>query len=139
MRKKARRDGMISHNINDLTISRALDLCGEFSEIEVAFMCEFLEPGDVAVEVGANIGSLTVPLANAVGEEGTFIASEPQPVNIISSSAALMRLATSRRAFATADAHGRPNAWPDDGLPQCNFKYGSAAAATSGHTGVVAW
>ena len=80
MRKKARRDGMISHNINDLTISRALDLCGEFSEIEVAFMCEFLEPGDVAVEVGANIGSLTVPLANAVGEEGTFIAFEPQPV-----------------------------------------------------------
>ena len=80
MRKKARRDGMISHNINDLTISRALDLCGEFSEIEVAFMCEFREPGDVAVEVGANIGSLTVSLANAVGEEGTFIASEPQPV-----------------------------------------------------------
>ena len=80
MRKKARRDRMISHNISDLTISRALDLCGEFSEIEVAFMCEFLEPGDVAVEVGANIGSLTVPLANAVGEEGTFIASVPQPV-----------------------------------------------------------
>ena len=40
-------------------------------------MCEFLEPGDVAVEVGANIGSLTVPLANAVGEEGTLIAFEP--------------------------------------------------------------
>lgn len=80
MRKKARRDGMISYNINDLTIDRALDLCGEFSEIEVAFMGEFLEPGDVAVEVGANIGSLTVPLANAVGEEGTLIAFEPQPV-----------------------------------------------------------
>ena len=52
MRKKARRNEMISHNINDLDC-RGLDLCGEFSEIEVAFMCEFLEPGDVAVEVGA--------------------------------------------------------------------------------------
>ena len=61
---------MISHNINDLTISRALDLCGEFSEIEVAFMCEFREPGDVAVEVGANIGSLTVPLAMRSAKKG---------------------------------------------------------------------
>ena len=69
---------MISYNT--LIAHCALDLCGEFREIEVAFMCEFLEPGDVAVEVGANIGSLTVPLANAVGEEGTFIAFEPQPV-----------------------------------------------------------
>ncbi len=71
---------MMLYNINDLTIGQALDLYGEFSEIEAAFMCEFLEPGDVAVEVGANIGSLTVPLANAVGEEGTLIAFEPQPV-----------------------------------------------------------
>ena len=71
---------MISYNINDLTIVRALDLYGEFSEIEVAFLCEFLEDGDVTFEVGANIGSLTVPLANAVGEEGTLIAFEPQPV-----------------------------------------------------------
>jgi len=80
MRQKACRHGMMLYNINDVTIGRALDLYGEFSEIEAAFMCEFLAPGDVAVEVGANIGSLTVPLAKAVGDAGTLIAFEPQPV-----------------------------------------------------------
>ncbi|MEC8164175.1 MAG: FkbM family methyltransferase [Pseudomonadota bacterium] len=63
-----------------MATGQALDLYGGFSGIDVAFLCEFLEDGDVAFEVDANIGSLTVLLANAVGEEGTFIASEPQPV-----------------------------------------------------------
>lgn len=70
---------MTSYIINDLTTGQVLDLYGEFSEIAVAFLCEFLEDGDVTFEVDANIGSLTLPLANAVGEEGTFIAFEPQP------------------------------------------------------------
>ena len=38
-----------------------------------------IEPGDVVVDVGADIGALTVPLARAVGPAGRVLAFEPQP------------------------------------------------------------
>jgi len=80
MRLKRCRHGTMLYNMNDLTIGRALDRYGEFSEIEAAFMCGMIKPGDHVVEVGANMGSLTVPLANAVGPAGSLTAFEPQPI-----------------------------------------------------------
>jgi FkbM family methyltransferase len=39
----------------------------------------FLHPGSVAVDVGANLGEWTVPLARAVGAAGRVVALEPAP------------------------------------------------------------
>lgn len=80
MRLKRCRHGTMLYTMNDLTIGRALDRYGEFSEIEAAFMCGMIKPGDHVVEVGANMGSLTVPLANAVGPAGSLTVFEPQPI-----------------------------------------------------------
>ena len=43
------------------------------------FLSRFLEPGMTFVDVGANIGTMTLAAANAVGHSGTVIAFEPHP------------------------------------------------------------
>lgn len=62
----------------DAYVSRSLALYGEYSEGEVSLFSMVVRPGDVVVEVGANIGSLTVPLGRMVGPTGRVIAFEPQ-------------------------------------------------------------
>ncbi len=75
--KKCRR-GYMLYSTNDTTIGQLLDRFGEFSEGEAQLLENLIEPGDLVIEVGANIGSLTVPLAQAVGPQGRVIAFEPQ-------------------------------------------------------------
>jgi len=65
---------------HDQYIGRSLDVYGEFSEGECTLFAQLLRPGDVTVEVGANLGALTVPLARMVGPEGRIMAFEPQRV-----------------------------------------------------------
>lgn len=67
------------YNANDSGVGRLLDLYGEYSEGEAAFLAKLLAPGDVVVEVGANIGAHTIGLAKTVGAEGTVVAIEPHP------------------------------------------------------------
>ena len=50
---------------------------GHFEGREIQFLVAFAEPGDVVLDVGANIGHFTAPLARAVGAEGTVHAFEP--------------------------------------------------------------
>lgn len=64
----------------DATIGRALGLYGEFAEGENRIMARYVAPGDVVVDVGANLGTTVLPLARAVGESGQVIAFEPQPL-----------------------------------------------------------
>lgn len=70
------------YNRNDRYVGRSLDLYGEYAEYEVALFRSVVRPGDVVVEVGANIGASigaqTLPLARMVGPSGTVIAFEPQ-------------------------------------------------------------
>jgi len=40
----------------------------------------YLQPGAVAIDVGANLGEWTVPLARAVGAAGRVVAVEPAPL-----------------------------------------------------------
>jgi FkbM family methyltransferase len=49
---------------------------------EMSFLQRFLRPGDVAADVGANIGAYSLLAASRVGEEGSVIAFEPDPVNV---------------------------------------------------------
>jgi FkbM family methyltransferase len=77
-RWKACRHGVMVYNANDRYVGRALDLYGEFGEEEVALFRQFVRPGDVVVDAGANIGTHTIPLARMVGPEGAVLAFEPQ-------------------------------------------------------------
>jgi FkbM family methyltransferase len=48
---------------------------------ELRFVQRVVEPGAVAVDVGANIGLFTMALARRVGPEGRVHAVEPEPAN----------------------------------------------------------
>jgi FkbM family methyltransferase len=61
-------------------IGRSLDLYGEFSEGEVELFRQMAKPGNVVVEVGANIGAHTVFFGRHVGSRGRVLAFEPQRV-----------------------------------------------------------
>ncbi len=65
---------------NDRFIGGALARYGEFSEGEQDLFRQMVRAGDTVVEVGANIGAHTVPLARLVGPTGRVLAFEPQRV-----------------------------------------------------------
>lgn len=72
------RYGQMIFNRHDNTIGKSLQHYGEWSEPETFLFKQFLSPGDVAVEAGANIGTHTVMLSQAVGDSGKVYAFEPQ-------------------------------------------------------------
>jgi len=52
-----------------------------------------VKPGDVCIDVGAHIGTYTIPLARIVGQKGLVIAIEPSPIaQILSINVRLNRL-----------------------------------------------
>jgi FkbM family methyltransferase len=74
----ATRYGHAIVHAHDLYVGQSLQLYGEFSPGEMDLYRFLLEPGDVVLEGGANIGALTVPIAQHVGDEGRVFAYEPQ-------------------------------------------------------------
>lgn len=75
----ARHGGFLASQ-NDFFIGNALIKYGEYGENELHLFQQLLLPEEVVVEVGANIGALTVPLAKRVGAKGRIIAIEPQRI-----------------------------------------------------------
>jgi FkbM family methyltransferase len=45
----------------------------------VAFFNQFIKGGDLCVDIGSNIGDLTVPMAIAAGKDGVALAFDPSP------------------------------------------------------------
>jgi Methyltransferase FkbM domain len=72
-------------------IGKCFDLYGQYSESEVALMQQFLREGSTVIDVGANIGDLTLPLARLVGETGRVYAieSHPEVFNVLCANLAL--------------------------------------------------
>ncbi|MGE5476934.1 MAG: FkbM family methyltransferase [Bacteroidales bacterium] len=70
--------GFFMYPRGDVYVGRCLELYGEYSEGEVALFSQLVPQGGTVVEVGANIGALTVPLAHMTGPQGRVIAFEPQ-------------------------------------------------------------
>jgi FkbM family methyltransferase len=64
---------------NDVNVGLALLMYGEFSVSQAACLFKLLKPGDVALDIGANIGALSLPMLHAVGPTGRVICFEPQP------------------------------------------------------------
>jgi len=63
---------------NDTYIGRSLDTYGEYTEAELDLWRQFIRQGMTVVDVGANIGAYTIPLAKMVGPRGRVIAIEAQ-------------------------------------------------------------
>ncbi len=57
-------------------IGKCFELYGEYSESEVSIIRSFVGPGATAVDVGANIGDLTLPMSLCAGEAGRIYAIE---------------------------------------------------------------
>jgi FkbM family methyltransferase len=55
---------------------------GGYEEKEIASLCALIRPGDVVLDIGANIGLYTLPMSRAVGATGTVVAFEPDPDNL---------------------------------------------------------
>lgn len=72
------KDGYCLYNRHDRFIGRAIEKYGEFSALEAELFRQLCGPGDVVIEVGANIGAHTVGLARQVGRQGRVLAFEPQ-------------------------------------------------------------
>jgi len=89
-------------------IGKCFELYGQYSEAEVALMRVFLREGSTVIDVGANIGDLTLPLARIVGESGRVFAIESHPdnINVLCANLALNSIRNTRpiNAFvATSD------------------------------------
>jgi len=72
-------------------IGKCFELYGQYSESEVSLMRTFLTEGSTVIDVGANIGDLTLPLAQIVGESGRVYAveSHPDAFNVLCANLAL--------------------------------------------------
>jgi len=57
-------------------IGKCFELYGQYSEAEVRVIRSFVRPGDTAIDIGANIGDLTLPMSLYAGETGRVYAIE---------------------------------------------------------------
>lgn len=75
-------------------IGPCLDMFGEYGEQEVMIMDYFLRPGDTAIDVGANIGVFSIPMAKMVGAQGRVISVESHAdvFNILNANAEVNQL-----------------------------------------------
>lgn len=74
------RYGTLEIPSTDRYIRAAVELTGEYSGSESDLYQSLLKPGDVAIDVGANVGVISVALGLAVGATGRVHAFEPQPL-----------------------------------------------------------
>jgi FkbM family methyltransferase len=65
---------------NDL-ITEQLISYGAHTRCELAFLSHFVDPGDTILDIGAHIGTFTIPLAQKVGPNGLVIAVEADQRN----------------------------------------------------------
>lgn len=99
--------GQMLCNRNDQNVGRLLIEYGEFSGDECDFLLSILKPDDVVIEVGANIGALTVPIAQKVKR---VIAYEPQRL-VFQTLCANLALNSIQNVYPIRDAVGAKEEW----------------------------
>jgi FkbM family methyltransferase len=81
MRLVMARHGAMLVNLNDEYMGKGLSIYGEYSQLECDFLLQWMPAARDAVEVGANIGCLSLPIATTLAARGRrLMAIEPQPV-----------------------------------------------------------
>lgn len=100
------RYGWMLSNVNDLYIGRSLQHYGEYCQDEADLLAPYLSAGDWVVDAGANVGSMTLFFALAVGAAGRVYALEPQRIvhQMLCANAALNGLANVYALHAAAGA-----------------------------------
>ena len=78
IRLKQCRYGPMLYVAGDRYIGQSLDRYGEFSQGELELLGQLLRPGQVVLDLGANVGTHTVFFAQTVTPTGTVYAFEPQ-------------------------------------------------------------
>jgi FkbM family methyltransferase len=78
IRKRECKHGVFVFGAEDQFVGKSLDVYGDYSEDEISVFKMILRPNDVAIEVGSNIGALTVPMSKLCKKVYAF---EPQPDN----------------------------------------------------------
>ena len=74
------RYGSMLYKENDVRVGRSLAAYGEYAEFEIALLKQLIKPGNVVVEVGANIGMHSIALAGMVGAQGSLMTFEAQRI-----------------------------------------------------------
>jgi FkbM family methyltransferase len=94
LKLKECRYGRMMYLDNDTYIGRSLDEYGESHFHEVQLLKQVVSKGDTVIDVGANMGVVTVPLAQAVGPKGYVVSIEAQPFlfNVLCGNLALNEL-----------------------------------------------
>jgi FkbM family methyltransferase len=69
------------HQSADVHISTQIRETGIWEPFETELFRRILSPGDVCIDVGANIGYFSVLAGHCVGESGQVFAFEPEPAN----------------------------------------------------------
>ena len=69
------RYGPMLYLANDKWVGRSFDLYGEAYEQQISLMMQFINEGDVVIDAGANMGTMTIPFAK---KAKTVISFEPQ-------------------------------------------------------------
>jgi len=76
-------DGSTFHlHDGDNYLTQLIVANGEYEPTETRLMKQILKPGDVFIDVGANIGWYSVHAAKIVGPNGKVVAFEPEPNNL---------------------------------------------------------
>lgn len=101
------------HGEQDRHVSRCLREEGIWEPFETSLVLALLGPGDVFVDVGANLGYFSVLAASRVGDAGAVFAFEPDPANyrLLLANAALnaveQRITAVEAALSDAAGEGR--------------------------------
>lgn len=72
------RYGKLIYNKQDEFLRRSIELYGEYREREAAVFDQIIQPGQVVLEIGANVGAQTLFFAHRVGPQGRVLAFEPR-------------------------------------------------------------
>jgi FkbM family methyltransferase len=105
----------------------------KLTQLMVDSLRAFLEPGDVAIDIGAHTGDSSLPIALAVGTEGAVFALEPNlyAYKVLLANSALNRTKTNIFPLNIA-------ATPEDG--SFEFEYSDPGFCNGGlHAGIDSW
>ena len=108
------------HGEEDRFVSRRLREQGMWEPCETSLVLSLLRPGDVFVDVGANIGYFSIIAASAVGDSGQVFAFEPDPSNfaLLEANGTLnglgKRIRSARIGLAATDGEGSLYLSPDN-------------------------
>lgn len=70
--------GKVLYNANDFYMGTCVSEYGEYCDEEIELISKIVKRGDTILDVGANIGLMTIPFSKMVGPNGKVLSFEPQ-------------------------------------------------------------